>query len=298
MARPAPGVSRTVAVLNFIAAHPEQAFTLTDIIRSLELNRATCHSLLAALVSEGYLYRDNAKSYRLGPALAALGEVAHRSFRPATLARDDMRRLADETGLNCIGAARVGSEMVILERAIAAPHVAVDLYPGRRVPLRPPAGVSFIAWAPESEVIEWLEACRPASGRSDDAGWRAAFERVRAQGFCFSVQNAYAAPPADGSTGAAGGLQPDNNPAFPSKPPTPLVGDAPIQLNYLSAPVLNAAHEIIFSIALNGFKGPSSRAEVRALGRQVKAVADRVTQAVGGRLPANFRPGAVAAPIG
>lgn len=297
MARPAPGVSRTVAVLNFIAAHPEQSFTLTDIIRSLELNRATCHSLLAALVSEGYLYRDNAKSYRLGPALAALGEVAHRSFRPATLARDDMRRLADETGMTCIGAARVGSEMVILERAIAASQPAGNVYPGLRVPLRPPAGVSFIAWAPESEVSEWLETCRPALNEGAHAGWRAAFERIREQGFCFGVRGAYPAASTDDPSIFSDRLQPDNDPSSPSKPPPPVAWEAPIQLSYVSAPVLNAAHEIIFSVALNGFDGLTSQDEIRELGRRVKAVSDRVTKAIGGRLLASFHPGSAAVPI-
>ncbi len=282
MARPAPGVSRTVAVLNFFAAHPEQSFTLTDILTSLRLNRATCHSLLAALVDEGYLYRDNSKAYRLGPALAALGEVAHQSFQPAALARDDMRSLADELHLSCVAAARVGAEMVILERAVGGPVVGHHLHPGRRFPLRPPAGVSFIAWAPETEVREWLAGCRPALSGADQAGWRLAMERIRRQGFCFGL----AGPVSGGVPAAAvdaGWLQPDHDLAAPGLPPAPVSPDEPIRLRYVSGPVLDRAGAIVCSIALYGFERPSSAEQVRELGARVKAVADRVTSATGGR---------------
>eukprot|EP00456_Euglypha_rotunda_P003034 TRINITY_DN105420_c0_g2_i1.p2 TRINITY_DN105420_c0_g2~~TRINITY_DN105420_c0_g2_i1.p2 ORF type:complete len:111 (-),score=19.28 TRINITY_DN105420_c0_g2_i1:10-342(-) len=57
MARSSPGVKRIVSILNFFADHPEQAFTLTDLVRALKLSRATCHALLTGLVESGYLYR-------------------------------------------------------------------------------------------------------------------------------------------------------------------------------------------------------------------------------------------------
>jgi DNA-binding IclR family transcriptional regulator len=274
-------------VLNFFAAHPEQAFTLTDIVRSLGLNRATCHSLLAALVDEGYLYRDNAKAYRLGPALAALGEAAHRSFKPVAIARDGMRRLADERRAVCIGAARVGGEMVILERAAGAPELGHELYPGRRFPLRPPSGVSFIAWAPKTEVREWLDTCKPALSDENRTGWRATFERIRRQAFCFGVADPYEDAWPETAVGAPPPLQPDHNPKAASAPPSPIISDQQVRLRYVSAPVLDAAGEIIFSVALHGFTRLYSEAEIRELGRDLKVVADHVTLATGGAVTAS-----------
>ena len=72
MTRSSPGVHRVVAILNFFADHPGQAFTLTDLVRALKLSRATCHALLVGLVECGYLYRASDKSYILGPAPMAL----------------------------------------------------------------------------------------------------------------------------------------------------------------------------------------------------------------------------------
>ena len=93
MSRLSPAVARTVAVLNFFADHPGQAFTLTDIVSSLNIIRATCHALLAALVEAGYLYRSNSKTYLLGSALARLAEAARGSLSPLQVAAPEIRAL-------------------------------------------------------------------------------------------------------------------------------------------------------------------------------------------------------------
>ena len=68
--RPAPGVERVVAVLNFLAAHPDESFTLSELARRLDLNKATCHALLMPLTQAGYLLRHPTRmNYTLGPAL-------------------------------------------------------------------------------------------------------------------------------------------------------------------------------------------------------------------------------------
>ena len=86
MPRFSPSVQRVVAVLNLFADHPDQAFTLTDIVRTLKLSRATCHGLLLSLVEAGYLYRTTDKSYVLGAALLHVGEMAKTHFSPLKVA--------------------------------------------------------------------------------------------------------------------------------------------------------------------------------------------------------------------
>ena len=89
MARRSPAVDRAVAVLNHLAAAPRQRFTLSELARDLDLNKATAHALLATLVDVGYLVRhDDDKSYALGPALIALGNAALASSPAATLAQE------------------------------------------------------------------------------------------------------------------------------------------------------------------------------------------------------------------
>ena len=54
MPRRAPAVERVIAVLNLLAAHPGQPYTLSDIARDLELNKATLHAILWALTQAGF----------------------------------------------------------------------------------------------------------------------------------------------------------------------------------------------------------------------------------------------------
>src|ERR1700740_1652704 len=90
MARSSPGVRRVAAILNFIADHPGQAFTLTDLIRALKFSRATCHALLTGLVEVVYLYRASDKQYVLGPALVAIGRNAVEHASPVQIVQPEM----------------------------------------------------------------------------------------------------------------------------------------------------------------------------------------------------------------
>src|SRR5690606_24860778 len=74
VARPAPGAERTVAVLELMAAHPDERFTLSEVARRCGLNKATAHALLSALTARGVLVRHpDEKRYSLGPRLVAIG---------------------------------------------------------------------------------------------------------------------------------------------------------------------------------------------------------------------------------
>lgn len=254
MARAAPGVERTIAVLNWLAAHPDRAFTLTDLVRALDLNRATCHALLAALTEAGYVYRDSAKAYRLGPALAAIGEIAHESFLPVTLVRDELRALSDSLGLICVAAGRVGFEMVILERAVPAMHSPTTLNLGARHTIQGPRGLSFMAWAPAADADRWLEALSQTHGEAERRQWAKAIETVRQLGFSFGPLEA---------TGIA-------------SPPQPLEAYAgeKLTLNHITAPVLNDEGEVIFCVALYGFERSYDADEILRLGTRLRDICE------------------------
>ena len=77
MAGSAPRSPRTVALLDFLASRPTEAFSLSELARRLELNKSTTHAMLTTLADAGYVTRHPVeKSYTLGPSLVALGEAA------------------------------------------------------------------------------------------------------------------------------------------------------------------------------------------------------------------------------
>jgi DNA-binding IclR family transcriptional regulator len=94
-----PGVCRMVAILNFLADHPRQRFSATDIVRALNMSRATCHVLLSSLVEAGFLCRTTDKTYVLGGALARVGRIAASGLSELQVAGPEMRALADK--LDC-----------------------------------------------------------------------------------------------------------------------------------------------------------------------------------------------------
>src|SRR4051794_16756689 len=95
MPRPALSATRAVAVLNFLAAHPRDSFTLSDLSARLDINLASAHSLLAALTDAGYVVRDaRQRTYGLGPTVDALGIAALERHAVIDLARDAARQLA------------------------------------------------------------------------------------------------------------------------------------------------------------------------------------------------------------
>src|SRR4051794_4839834 len=103
MARPAPAAARTVAMLSFLSEHPDQSFGLSELARQLSLSKATAHALTATLADAGWLLRDPAeKTYRLGPALIAVGRAASAGFPALDFARGEMRALVDDLGVECL----------------------------------------------------------------------------------------------------------------------------------------------------------------------------------------------------
>jgi DNA-binding IclR family transcriptional regulator len=171
VARPAPSVERTVALLKMLAAHPRDRFSLSDIARRLNANKATCHAMLSELVEQGMLIRHPGdKTYLLGPALVALGTSAAREAHEALgLARDEM--------------AAIGGEMVIMGRADVDRPLFGYLPVGNRSPLVPPYGAEFLAWAPEAEVEAWLDLHEPALSEAERDAYYQALDRIRLAGY-------------------------------------------------------------------------------------------------------------------
>lgn len=287
MARRSPAVDRAVAVLNHLAASPRQRFTLSELARDLELNKATAHALLATLVDVGYLVRhDDDKTYALGPALIALGNAALESYPAATLAQAPMARLSRELDLEVVASTAIAGEIVILASAGTPRPLGINVQPGLRMPLVPPLGTVFVAWSGHREIDRWLNRLGPDASDDDLDRYRRALEVVRQRGFSVGLGGDEQQRMVEElSAGERGGRR---------RPPTApgeeyalveLAEDAPYTLNHIGAPVFGPDGRVALALFLIGFRGQIVAQEVPRYAERLVEEATEVTSALRGVIP-------------
>lgn len=274
MSRSSPGVRRVVAILNFFADHPGQAFTLTDLVRALKLSRATCHGLLAGLVDAGYLYRTSDKSYLLGPALVSIGDVATQHFSPLQAAQPEMRALADQFDAICSVTFRERTEVVVRERAAAVSHLGNSVPRGTRLPLAPQFASLFFIWAPTTEVDAWMDEIEPAPSAEQREAMHEGIRFTREHGFLFSVRNPD--PRIDNSS--PDWLREGRYRDTPVLPQFHIDPAAEYRLMFVQAPVLDAQRRVAFVIGLQSFSRGYTGAEILAIGKRLGESRDRISQ--------------------
>ena len=274
MPRPALAASRAIDILNFMAAAPLRGYSLTELVRQLDLNPASCHALLGAMTRDGYLVRaQRGKDYRLGPALIAIGHAALQCHPVVAAARNQIALLSAELDLDSLLTARLDDRLIAL--ASEGPGRMPGLAVGQRVPLIPPLGTPFLAWAGEREVDSWLA---KAAGAIDADRLRQSLAMVRQRGYAVTQRS-----PEQAATGLA----------VLGMAEEPLAGDwqkrvaerigqmgedylmieaQPDRLHpvmMISAPVFGADGTVLCTLSLFGFDRPLPLSRIAALGDAV-----------------------------
>ena len=293
MARRAPAVERAVAVLNYLAAHSGERFTLSEIARDLTLNKATLHAILGALTDAGYLVREaDAKTYGLGPALVALGNSAVTSFPAVDTAMPEMQALTDELGFDCVASAAIHDEIVILARSGMPRPFGINVQPGQRLPLRPPLGTVFVAWSKVERIERYLARVGPTASKDARERYRRAIAAVRTRGYSVGLEGP--PPPPRGS--------PQRRRRGAERAPTleesvrgveieeyaliELDPSASYRLNHIGAPVFGPDGEVALGLFLIGFAGGIAAEHVPEHAGRLLSACERVTKAIQGKAPA------------
>lgn len=299
MARPAPGADRSVAILELLAAHPGDRFTLSEVARRCSLNKATAHALLAALSQRGVLLRHpDEKRYSLGPRLVAIGEAARRGYTAIDFAPAVLERLSVATGRWSRAFARRDDGVTVVAQA----HVPADVDPLDPVmlPLIPPLGAVWTAWSDRPSVEAWL--ARTATAEAVGPS-QAALPAIRRDGYAVTraspelrLLSRPIRPAGSAPTQTTGGRH---------RRPTPdevrallaaigrqhlLLIDVDDTGSYrvadVAAPVFDPSGTAALVVALSGLDDVElSGVEIRALGARVVATAEALTAAVRGRRP-------------
>ncbi|MBA3652959.1 MAG: helix-turn-helix domain-containing protein [Actinobacteria bacterium] len=284
MARPAPAVDRTVALLNFLAAHPGEPWSLSELARRVGLNKATAHAMLTTLTDAGYVLRHPVdKTFMLGPAVIAVGNAAAaRQFEVVDFARGEMEALADELAVRCIASAAIGEEIVFLAASGDPQPFGLHVVIGQRVPLVPPLGTVFVAWSAPADIDDWLRRLGPNAGDAELQRFRDAVETVRRRGYSLGLE----VPAARGLMDFEG----DSRGAFTELGHREYVlleleHSASYRLSHIAAPVFGPDGRVALSLNLIGFRHELRAEQVPELAARLTEATARITKAIHGKAP-------------
>lgn len=135
----------------------QPALRLSEICSRSGLNKTTTHRLLQALYSESMVEKDSSDgTYRLGPALMALGVQALSSNDLRIRARPLLKRLAEESGETATLEVPIDDTMLILDEVTGSHFVGAVGHVGTRWPMHATStGKALIAF--DGKVIERLD---------------------------------------------------------------------------------------------------------------------------------------------
>ena len=286
MARPAPAVDRTVALLEFLAAHPNEAFSLSELARRIDINKATGHAMVTALTEAGYLLRHPVdKTYSLGPALIAIGTAAGaRQFEIVDYARSEMDQLSRELRVQCVASAAIGDEIVLLARSGDPEPLGLSVPVGQRLPLVPPLGTVFLAWESTDAIDRWLRRLGPRSGNVALAQYREAVATVRRRGYSLGLEPAPPSGPHRRRELRDAAVEVVEHP-HDEYILLELEKAASYRLSHIAAPVFGADGRVGLALTLMGFRHQLSADQVPELADRLRAAALAVTRSIHGRVP-------------
>jgi DNA-binding IclR family transcriptional regulator len=121
--RPPAGAQAVLRAISLLKAFPPDRpeRDVTDLASAAGLSRSTTHRLLAALESEGLVARaEGSHRYRLGPETVVLGARALRGVRLREAVRQELQRLAEETGETATLEVLTQGKMLILDEVLGA----------------------------------------------------------------------------------------------------------------------------------------------------------------------------------
>lgn len=270
MARPAPAAAKALKIIDVLVAHRGEQFTISDLARRTGSSLGSAHAVLAVLEEAGYVSRHpSRRTYGLGPALVSAGMAALEQHPAIGTAAEQIPKLAAELDADVVVTAATPAEIVFVAVGGPGSRYGTGFREGERVPLIPPLGLVFMAWAQPREVEAWLGRAPVAP---DPAEVQLALATVRERGYALGRPTNALAP--------VDSIPLHDNYHLPVVEP-----DQKYHLGMSSAPVFDADGRVLVAITASGFAPGLTGREVLDIGERVKACATVVTKQTRGRFP-------------
>lgn len=288
--------SRVLDVLNFLAAHPTDAFTLAEIARQVGLSNGSAHRILTTMADARVLSRNERhKTYALGIALVAIGQAAVERHRGVEIARRELALLAAELRVMCTVTTVADDDLLLLAKeGTAQSHKGLHRV-GEREPMVPPIGLCHIAWSNAQAIEAYVAKASDFMSESMRSYLLDSFALIRRRGYSISADG-----PAMRKIRQTMILPPDRirDDAYWSSVHelTRQLTASELQVTkleeavadgvcYLSAPVFSPDGTVAFELVVSGTPSNLGVREIEHYAERLCAVAATVTSEIHGRVP-------------
>jgi DNA-binding IclR family transcriptional regulator len=291
---PSPAVLRACDVLEHLARHRDETFSVSELARRVAMPRATCHSVLLALAERGWVVRRDAdRRYSIGPACIAIGDAARAT--PSILA--DLAPIADRLARlthSCVAVLmRSRDELSVAEVFDHGPAFGMRTRAGETIPLVPPFGAVFVAWDDESGVERWFQRAAVEFSAREIRRYRTALAGLRRRGYSVTVATPFSPALADllealvAAPGAPQRLRQRDQLIRELVKTEYLPSDVdarkPLRMSQMSAPVFDRDGRVAAALMLLGPDHEISAAEIASLGDHLLEAARAASLRLGGQ---------------
>jgi IclR family KDG regulon transcriptional repressor len=155
-----PAIDRCFSILG-LCARTESPVGISEISRSLHINKSTVYNAVYTLADLGILETTGENKFRFGTALYLLGREAARRSKLIQIVHPYLEEINRKTKLSAFLGIRCGMRAVILDKVDSAFDIKISSEVGMRIPLLAGAGgKALLSQLPDREIEKIL-----ASGR-------------------------------------------------------------------------------------------------------------------------------------
>ena len=275
MARPALSAARAISILELLASHPGQDFTLSELVRESKINVSSLHAVLDVLSREGYVVRDSRrKAYRLGAGPIALGQAALDELVCGAVAGEHLL-IAGEAGRP--------------DRLYMRPRV------GTRLPFIPPLGLLGVLYLEPAQQQAWLDRLGPSATAADRDAFITAAVGAGQRGYTIELET----PTRQQIGMLMAGLARDPHALDLNAQLQDLVlqlgreehtltDPQPGQtysVNNIQTPIFDNRGQLVSSLTLLGFDGPQTTDQIQQHLHTLLHTSENITRSTGGHPP-------------
>jgi DNA-binding IclR family transcriptional regulator len=269
--KPSPAVERAGRLLKVLASEPATSFSLSELARRTGIQRASCHTVMLALASEGLVQRRGPQgAYRLGPAAVGIGEAARGSLNVIELAQDELLSLRTRFQVTTMAGMAGGDWIVVLAACPVTHPLGYTVTAGSTVTFRAPVGPLYVAWQGTDAIEAWCNRADPPLTMSGRDEIERELAIIRSRGWSATVRSRMSSGTSRGPMHEATEDDFEANAVM-------VVG--------ISAPVWGPDAALECSLAVTTFPDDLTGSDLLSAATFVKDSAAKITAALGGREP-------------